>query len=492
MKRIALLSLILSCVLFEGRGQMPIRHRTTVPRSADSIDIAYYTKRNWFEAGAITFGLNMGVWAFDRYIQKGHFAYISPKTIKENFKKGFIWDNDYMGTNMFLHPYHGSLYYNAGRANGLTYWESGALALAGSAMWELFMECEYPSTNDVIATPVGGMVLGEVLFRTTDLILDDRKTGTDRFGREFASFLLSPSRGLTRIINGDAWRKRPTSGKQFGVPDVSVEISAGVRFLELKEPIIDRGIGFSTNINIEYGDRFEAETEKPYDYFTFKVNLNGQGSQPLLSQLNIAGRLYSTELINNKTDFFSLGIYQHFDYYDSDTISDVSDRVPYRFCTPASFGVGLIHKSKRFKNWELDSYFHFNGILLGASLSDHYVVYNRNYNLANGFGWTLGGNLSYKDIIGVSLVDEGYKMFTWKGYDENIDWESFDEKTLNAQGDHSQAVLHAVSLRVDLKLKKQIYLTGIFYNYTRDTNYKYFENVFSNTSEGRLMVTYKF
>lgn len=29
-------------------------------------------------------------------------------------------------------------------------------------MWELFMECEYPSTNDIIATPIGGAALGEV------------------------------------------------------------------------------------------------------------------------------------------------------------------------------------------------------------------------------------------------------------------------------------------------------------------------------------------
>jgi len=434
----------------------------------------------------------MAVWTFDRYIQKGDFAYINLHTIKENFKHGFIWDNDYMGTNMFAHPYHGSLYYTAGRANGLNYWQSGLIALGGSAMWELFMECEYPSTNDIIATPIGGMVLGETFFRTSDLILDDRQTGFRRFGREFAAFLITPTRGLTRIMNGDAWRKSRTSGKQFGVPDVSVEVSMGIRALELKEPVIDKGLGFATNINIEYGDRFDAETGKPYDYFSFKANINGQGSQPLLSQLNITGRLYSKELINNSKDFLSLGLYQHYDYYDSDTISSKSKRVPYKFCSPASFGLGLIHKTKRFKRWQLDSFTHFNGIILGASLSDHYVVSDRNYNLASGFSWTTAITLAYKDILGISLIDEGYRMFTWKGYDKDIDWETVNEKTLDAQGDHSQAILHAVSLRLDLKLKKKWYLTGIYYNYTRDTNYKHFENVYSNTSEGRLMVTYKF
>lgn len=491
-KKIFFLFIFLFILSIPLSAQITIRHQVATPKPPDSLDLAYYSKKKWFQAGATAFGLNMGVWAFDRYIQRGHFAYINIHTMKENFRKGFIWDNDYMGTNFFLHPYHGNLYFNAGRANGLNYWESGAVALGGSAMWELFMECEYPSTNDIIATPIGGMALGEVLYRTSDLILDDRRTGTSRFGHELAAFVISPMRGLTRIINGDAWRKRPTSGKQFGVPDVSVDISMGVRALELKEPIIDKGLGFATNINIEYGDRFEAETNKPFDYFTFKANLNGQGSQPILSQLNIMGRLYSAEIVDNSKDFLSFGVYQHFDYYDSDTISDVSSRVPYKFCTPASVGLGLIHKSKRFKNIDFSSYAHFTGIILGASLSDHYVVSDRNYNLASGFSWKLGGSIAYKDIISVAANYEGYRMFTWKGYPQDIDWDNIEIKTLDAQGDHSQAILHAISLRVDLKLKKDLYLTGIGYNYTRDTNYKYFDDVFSKTSEGRLMLTYKF
>ena len=83
-------------------------------------------------------------------------------------------------------------------------------------------------------------------------------------------------------------------------------------------------------------------------------------------------------------------------------------------------------------------------------------------------------------------------MFTWKGYPEDIDWETIDVHEFNYQGDKSQAILHAISLRTDLKLRKNLFLTAIGYNYTRDTNYKYFENVFSQTYEGRLMLTYKF
>ena len=82
-------------------------------------------------------------------------------------------------------------------------------------------------------------------------------------------------------------------------------------------------------------------------------------------------------------------------------------------------------------------------------------------------------------------------MFTWKGYPKDIDWDNFNPKTLDAQGDRSKAILHAVGLRLDVKLWKGLYLTGSFMNYSRHTDYKYFEEVFSHTSEGRLMLTYK-
>lgn len=474
-------------------SQPAIRYQVAQPKLADSLDLAFYAKKKGVRAAAMVFGINMGVWSFDRYIRKADFAYINIHTIKDNFKHGLVWDNDAMGTNMFMHPYHGNLYYNSARSNGYSYWQSALFAFSGSFMWEMFMENEYPSTNDIIATPVGGMAIGEVTYRVSDLILDDRKTGWSRFGLEFAGFLVSPMRGLTRIINGDAWRKRSTTGKQFGIPDVSVDISLGTRTLELKDDILDKGVGMASEINIEYGDRFDVEETKPYDYFSIKANLNLQASQPALGQLNIIGRLLAKELVNNKKHYLSLGLYQHFDYYDSDTISSVSSKVPYKFCTPASFGAGFIYKRKSGRKWAFDAYAHLNAIVLGASLSDYYQVDERIYNLASGYSTKAGCNFIYKkDKLAISPTYDVYHMFTWKGYPSDIDWDNVDSKTLNAQGDRSTAIIHAVGMRIDIKLYNRLFLTSSFMNYTRNTKYKYYANVFSNTSEGRLMLTYKF
>lgn len=473
-------------------SQHLLRHKTTKSIPADSLDLQYYSKKRGWGAAAQIFTLNMTIWAFDRYIMKEDFAYIGFNSISNNLKKGFYWDNDQIGTNMFLHPYHGSLYYNSARSRGFNYWESGAFALGGSAMWELFLENEPPSTNDIIATPIGGMALGEVLYRASDLVYDDRKKGGERFRREFFGFLISPSRGLTRIINGDAWKKRSTSGRQFGIPEISAEISAGVRVLELQDEILDKGIGFTTTVSVEYGDRYEDESTKPFDYFTIQANLNIQESQPMLGQINIIGRLWASQLVDSSKDYLGIGVYQHFDYYDSDTISQKSNEIPYKLAAPATVGVGLIHKSKRFADWNFNSYVHLNGIILGASLSDHYRVSNRNYNLGSGFGWKTGINISYKDKVGVSWLYEGYRLFTWKGYAKGTDLENVDYEHLNAQGDNSNATFNLTTFRVDLKLKDKIHLTGTATGYRRSTHYKYYNDVYSVTAEGRLMLTYKF
>ena len=219
------------------------------------------------EGGRRTAGLNIGLWAFDRYALNGHYARISWNTIKANFKNGFDWDNDHLSTNMFAHPYHGSLYFNAGRANGFNFWQSELFALGGSAMWEMFMESEYPSKNDIIATPIGGAALGEVFYRTSDLVLDDRASGGERFGREALSFLLSPMRGLTRILTGEAWEKKPSAGREFENPSYQLDVSLGTRLLTSHDNERLIKAGASARINLEYGDRY-ASSKKPYDYFS--------------------------------------------------------------------------------------------------------------------------------------------------------------------------------------------------------------------------------
>lgn len=474
------------------QAQIPIEFHTTWSLPPDSVDVARMTKKHFWRATAEVVGFNLGLWAFDRYVQKGDWAYISFNTIKENFKHGFKWDNDNLGTNTFLHPYNGNLFFNAARSNGFNFWQSGLFALGGSAMWELFMECEYPSTNDIIATPIGGMAIGEVLYRASDAVLDDRLTGGARFEREAAAFILSPMRGINRLITGEAWKVRPTRGRQFGTPNLALRVSLGYRMLEYNGHLSDMHQGAGAQIDLEYGDRFEVKSTKPYDYFTVKAQLQMLKTQPLLTQLEIKGRLLAREIFDNYRSKGSIGLYQHFDFYDSDTIDNL-EKVPFKLGIPASVGAGFMFRDVEHRRWTFDCFAHANGIMLGSILSDHYQTDDRNYNWASGFSLKGGFNLVFgKDKFALSLSHNYFRLFTWKGYRYGTDLRTVNFRLLNVQGDASVASLNMTELRADFKIWKKIFGTVLFTNYMRSSHYRDYPDVKTSSASLNLMVSYKF
>src|SRR5512137_1583310 len=83
-------------------------------------------------AAAEVAGINLGVWAFLLYFGNAFYSYISWETIEQNIRDGWEWDRSRYFVNFYHHPYHGYLYYSAGRANGLDYWGSALCAMGGS------------------------------------------------------------------------------------------------------------------------------------------------------------------------------------------------------------------------------------------------------------------------------------------------------------------------------------------------------------------------
>ena len=459
------------------------RHLLYTPVPPDTTDAARWEQKAFWRAAAETFGFNIGLWAYDRYIKKGHFAYISLNSIKENFKHGFEWDNDHLSTNMFAHPYNGSLFFNAGRANGYNFWQSELFAIGGSAMWELFMECEYPSTNDIIATPIGGAALGEVLYRASDLLLDDRSSGAERLGRELASFALSPMRGLTRVITGDAWKRRATTGRRFGLPPLSIELSVGARSLVFHDNDNLMKAGATARLFAEYGDPFAASSRTPYDYFSLLMELDVMPTQPVLSRIEIIGRLLSHPLIDTRRCDLSIGLYQHFDYFDSDTISSqplTSNvqpcRIPYKVGTPASVGVGTLFRYTDAPRFTLDAHVHANGVILGGILSDFYRFYHRSYNWASGFSLKFGLHGSFlQERLTVSLEDQFYRLYSWNGWDMDKDWAQTPAgEPVDVQGDCSRGTFNHFEARVRCRLWKRLYATACVDLYKRQTLYHHY------------------
>ncbi len=464
--------------IIDSINQLGTDEVVTVVELPDSFDVARLERKSFWRASSEVVGFNLGLWAFDRYIQKGHYAYISWNTIKENFRHGFEWDDDHLGTNMFAHPYNGSLFYNAGRSNGYNFWQSTLFAIGGSAMWEMFMECEYPSTNDIIATPIGGAAIGEVLYRSSDLVLDDRTSGGERIGRELAAFVISPMRGFTRLITGRSTERRSTSGRRFGIPPIRLSASVGAQsmsFIGWRETPL---FGAAAQINVEYGDRFAPSRKHPYDYFSFLLGLNVSESQPLLNRVEIIGRLISEDLVDKRNLKMSLGLYQHFDYFDSDTICEryhplMPSTIPYKFGTPASLGVGAMVRYQHNNSWMVDAFAHGNCLVIAGVLNDFYHEYNRDYSWGSGVSCKLG--LEWRlinDKFAASYDSQLYQVYTKDRHDsaidKNFEWERYK---FRIYGSNSNSTFFRSELKAKYKIGKNCFLVGAADYYRRFSMY---------------------
>ena len=451
------------------------------------------TKKHPWIAALETFGINAFVWSFDSYIMNEEFAKISIHTVKNNIKNGFVWDNDQFSTNLFAHPYHGGLYFNAARNNGLNFWESAPYSFGGSLMWEMVCEIEPPAINDLMATTMGGICIGEVTYRLSDLILDDSKRGFPRFMREFLGTVVCPIKGLNRILRGDAWRVRNENSKyhDYNKIPVALAMTVGDRYLADNNSIARGEHSPFLNLALKYGDPFKKDTRNPYDYFTADLTFNFSGNQPLISGVHLLGRLWGTPLKSGENMETELGIFQHFNYFDSQPVKDGTNLVPFRISEAASVGPGVICRFPHAGNLSsLEQRIFLSGILLGGSLSDYYNVIDRDYNLGSGFSAKAKTILSFGSIGSFILDAHYYRIFTWKGY-EDKDLETIDPLYLNAQGDKGNATLMVVNPRLIVNMNDKLALNFSASIYSRKTYYKYHENVNSDTFEVGLGLTWK-
>ena len=453
-------------------------------------------KHPWWALAEVT-GINVGVQLFDRYVTREDFAQTTLRTIRQNFERGMVWDNDYFHMNMFMHPYHGNLYFNAARTNGLTYWESAPYALFGSAMWEFFGEVDPPAINDIFATTCGGMAIGEMTHRLSRTVLDDRARGFRRFLREAAAAIINPIQGLHRIISGDAWRVKSSHYRYHDFRQIPLDasVSIGWRYLA-DDGALFRGVHAPfVNLTLAYGTSVDGESHRtPYDFFDIEANIAFGGGQPLVNTLSIVGRLWSTPILDKKDMAGEFGIYQHYNYYNSKTVEDGSELTPYRLSEVAAFGPGFIVSLPKIGALsKMEQRIFVSGIMLGGTKSDYFNVIERDYNMGSGFSVKSKTQLDFGRTARFVLNTKFFRLYTWKGYKkEDLD-NGFanipDLRYLNVQGDRSHASLFVINPLMEMHMAKQwsITLSGAFY--VRSTHYDFYDNVKAKTFETKVGVT---
>lgn len=253
-------------------------------------------------------------WSVARYIYKFDWAKVGPADWKNSFKKGPEWDSDGFGINFIGHPHTGSFYFNVARSNGYSYWGSLPFTIEGSLIWEYFGENTRPSYNDLINTPISGMFLGEIFYRLSSNVLDDRTRGGQRVFREILAGIINPTRALNRLTQGKMFRV--TSKEVYQKEPLNITLSAGIHKVNDK---VNKDNLFGTgstnamlNIQLDYGNPFETRHRKPFDLFRLRVELSYGADRNLLDHVDGYGILAGK---NIKQGRLLAGLFQHYDYW---------------------------------------------------------------------------------------------------------------------------------------------------------------------------------
>lgn len=192
----------------------------------------------------------------------------------DNLRGPWWYDEDQFRTNQFAHPYQGSVYFTSARSLGRGFWESWGYALGGSTLWELFGETEPPSVNDYITTPFGGGILGEVLFRLSNRVLDDGGASPG-FWHEVAATALSPATGFNRALYGNRYRPDDLNLEPF---TSEVRAALGVADQgDLKTTDRTRSVPISVTVHLVNGiPGSDFQVARPLDHFdaTFGLTIN--------------------------------------------------------------------------------------------------------------------------------------------------------------------------------------------------------------------------
>jgi hypothetical protein len=352
-------------------------------------------------------------WALARWIREwedpaDNWAKVSSDTWWNNLSKGWEYDGDNFLTNLYAHPYHGALFFNAGRANGYTYWESLPFSLAGSAAWEYFGETFRPAFNDWIMTGFNGSFFGEGLYRLSVLMTDNTATGSERVWREIGGALVNPVRGFNRLITGETGRLYPNPPEHD--PKVfNPVLSAGVRQMDADgdDLVKDAVTQAVVALDLRYGSLFEGDYKTPFSSFGFNITLafpnREVDSSKVMNRLSVEGVLFGWKLSKDESVTHLITVRGIYDYLSNPAFEFGQ--------TAVSPELNSLYRLS--DAWKLQIGVGVRAILMGGTANDYYVdVEGRNYDLGPGTGTRLTVSFLSGGWDVVSLMYNGGWIWT--------------------------------------------------------------------------------
>jgi len=414
------------------------------------------TIRPRFKRAAFQLGLaELIPFTVDRYIRNVDYAHISFGSVGHNLMpSSWSWDDDAFGTNQFAHPYHGSQFFSAFRANGYSFWQAAPATLAGSYIWETVAEKQYPAPNDFINTSFGGIVLGEMTYRLSNQIVNNHTRGFKRQFSEILALMVNPMNGFNRILDGK-WGKVDRNTRERDSTQVNAEFDIGARRFSADHHGKTAVYG---HIRLLYGTPFE-NYRTPFS----NISINGEFSSDDSSKVNMVsvyGSLAGWWIHESLHGRHLATLSANYDYIHNEAF----------FYSAQSVKVNLFSEFNAGRKLRVTSAAGGGPVLL-AAVPDQYLFKGRNYD------YTAGGGV-YANI-GITVLDHFFYRLNYRGG---------LLKTIN--GNQSHYALQALTSEFGYRFRGQLSVCaepGYFYLHGF---YKQYDDVMAKYPYIRLSMRY--
>lgn len=426
-----------------------------------STDTTYIPKKRFGRAATELFVVQLLPWSYNKFITKADFATLDIKSIGNNLNpKNWEWDDNSFKTNQFGHPYHGNLYYSSFRTTGHSFWQSVPAAFAGSFLWEVAAEKNKFAPNDFINTSLGGITLGEMTYRLSRKIVNNRSRGAKRQVQEVFGLLVNPLNGVNRLINGE-W------GRIHGLVDTANKLTTylniGSRHFNIKtyQENLRGKAEIYVRLRLLYGEKFK-ETKVPFDHFSATIEL-GSGDSTYVNNLQVSGALktWAMEVEGDAKHLYTITM--NYDFIKNNAFQ---------------YG-GQSFTFKLISNWNPKRKVRFtseigSGVIALGAVPDKYLFYGegRNYDYCAGLSVTAAGSMIINNRFETELNYRGSRF-----------------QTIN--GNPSSYILNTLSADLRGYLTERFSLTAGAGQYTLNGFFKGFENVAEIYPFARFSIGYK-
>jgi hypothetical protein len=403
----AFVALINQSVFAQLVTPAPLIHVYENPRPRDTS-----VQRKRFGRAALFLGIaEVAPFSYDRFIRNVDFSHITFHGEIQHLSPGsWQFDNDPFGTNQFAHPYHGSNFYSAFRANGFSFWQSAPATFAGSFLWETFAENQAPAPNDFINTGFAGTVLGEMTFRLSNRIVNNRSRGFKRQFSEVVGMLINPMNGLTRIMDGK-WGRVYGNAKERDSSKISAVFDLGTRSIKGN----GSDFGWYGHARLLYGTAYE-NYRVPFSNILIDAEV-GKDDSSKVNIISVYGSLAGWR-IQSDEHAKQVGVLSaNYDYIHNQSFFYSAQSVKFNLISDFDLG----------KSIRISSAIGAGPVIL-AGVPDPYLTRGRNYDYGSGASFSARGSITLANKLQYSINYRGGYIKTINGNSDHFFLHSFSNE----------------------------------------------------------------